>query len=79
MKRNHSSRRGFLTTSKPSHSTRRSFLKTSAAALGAAAVGRPSRLAGAAGSTAANSKLNLAVVGCGGQGRGDMRVFCRAG
>jgi hypothetical protein len=56
------------------YSSRRSFLKISAAALGTAAFGRPLILSGAeAGSTAANSKLNLALVGCGGQGRGVMR------
>ena len=59
---------------KRNHSSRRSFLKTSAAALGAAAFSRPLILSGAdAASTAANSKLNLALVGCGGQGRGVMR------
>jgi hypothetical protein len=55
------------------HSSRRGFLAASSAALGAAALSRPLVLLGApAASTAANSKLNLAVVGCGGQGRGDM-------
>jgi predicted dehydrogenase len=54
--------------------SRRSFLKTSAVALGVAALSRPLILLGAgANSTAANSKMNLAVVGCGGQGRGVMR------
>lgn len=54
--------------------SRRSFLKTSAAALGVAALSRPLILLGAgADSTAANSKMNLALVGCGGQGRGVMR------
>ena len=55
-------------------SSRRSFLKFSAAALGAATFRGPLIVSGAeAGSTAANSKLNLALVGCGGQGRGVMR------
>ena len=55
-------------------SSRRRFLTTSAAALGAAAFSRPLILSGAAArSTAANSKLKLALVGCGGQGRGVMR------
>jgi hypothetical protein len=79
MKRNHSTRRGFLAGSVQSRSTRRGFLKASAAALGASAAGRPLVLAGAASSTAANSKLNLAVVGCGGQGRGDMRGILSCG
>lgn len=54
-------------------SSRRSFLKTSAMAFGAAAVGGPLILRAAPDSTAANNRINLAVVGCGGQGRGDMR------
>ena len=54
-------------------SSRRGFLKTSTLVLGAAAFGGPLVMRGRAASTAANSKLNLAVVGCGGQGRGDMR------
>ena len=59
---------------KSKNSSRRSFLKVSTAALGAAAFGRPLILSGGeAGSTVANSKLNLALVGCGGQGRGVMR------
>lgn len=63
--------RGATNRNRPS---RRSFLKISAAAVGATALSRPLVLSGAeAGSTAANSKLNLAVVGCGGQGRGVMR------
>ena len=61
------------------HSSRRSFLKTSAA-LGAAAFSRPLILLGAeAGSTAANSKLNLALVGCGGRGRGVMKGLVSRG
>src|SRR4051812_13713805 len=58
--------------------SRRTFLKTSAAAVGAAAIG-PIVLGAAASSTAANSKLNLAVVGCGGQGRGDMKGLISSG
>ena len=55
-------------------SSRRSFLKVSAAALGTAAFGRPLIVSGGApASTDANGKLNLALVGCGGQGRGVMR------
>jgi predicted dehydrogenase len=65
---------------KRNRSSRRSFLKISAAALGAAAFGRPLILSGAeAGATAANSKLNLALVGCGGQGRGVMRGLLSRG
>lgn len=65
---------------KRNHTSRRSFLKISAAGLAAAAVGRPLILSGAApASTAANNKLNLAVVGCGGQGRGVMRGLLSGG
>src|SRR5947209_2402418 len=56
----------------PATPSRRGFLKASAAVAGAVAIG-PLVLRGAANSTAANAKLNLAVVGCGGQGRGDMK------
>jgi predicted dehydrogenase len=60
--------------------SRRGFLAASSAALGAAALSRPLVLLGAsASSTAANSRLNLAVVGCGGQGRGDMRGMLSCG
>ena len=53
--------------------SRRRFL-TASAALGAVTLGGPMLLPGVrAASTTANSKLNLALVGCGGQGRGDMR------
>lgn len=66
-------------STKHSHSSRRAFLKTSAA-LGTAAFGTPLFLSGAeAGSTDANSKLNLALVGCGGQGRGVMRGLVSQG
>ena len=65
---------------KRDRSSRRGFLKVSTAALGAAAMGRPLILAGAdAASTAANSKVNLALVGCGGQGRGDMKGLFSCG
>ena len=62
------------------HSSRRTFLGASAVAMGAATFGAPLilRVAGAA-STAANSKVNLAVVGCGGQGRGDMKGILSSG
>ena len=60
--------------------SRRGFFKVSAAALGTAAFGRPLVLSGAeAGSTGANSKLNLALVGCGGQGRGVMKGLLSCG
>lgn len=65
---------------KRNHCSRRSFLKASTPALGAAALAGPRILcAAAAGSTAANSTLNLAVVGCGGQGRGVMRGLLTCG
>src|SRR5690242_2263080 len=60
-------------------STRRDFLKTSAMAFGAAAVGGPLILRAEPSSTSANSKINLAVVGCGGQGRGDMKEMLSNG
>jgi predicted dehydrogenase len=64
----------------PSRSSRRSFLAASGAALGAAALSPPLVLLGAApSSTAANNRLNLALVGCGGQGRGDMRGMLSRG
>ncbi|PWU20296.1 MAG: oxidoreductase [Verrucomicrobia bacterium] len=52
--------------------SRRGFLKMSALGASAAAFTWPLVMRGSAASTTANSKLNLAVVGCGGQGRGDM-------
>ena len=65
---------------KQTHCSRRSFLKASSAAMGTAAFGQPLILSGAqARSTAANSKLNLALVGCGGQGRGVMRGLLSGG
>ncbi|MDD4869206.1 MAG: Gfo/Idh/MocA family oxidoreductase [Kiritimatiellae bacterium] len=65
---------------KRNHSSRRSFLKTSVVALGATVFSRPLILSGAeARSTVANSKLNLALVGCGGQGRSDMRGLISRG
>jgi predicted dehydrogenase len=57
--------------------SRRSFLKSSAFAAGLA--GAPLILRGAAASTAANAKVNLALVGCGGQGRGVMGGLLGAG
>ncbi len=69
MKRHDSKRRAVPTI----NSSRRGFLAASAAALGAATLSHPLVLWGAtAASTAANNKVNLALVGCGGQGRGDL-------
>lgn len=60
--------------------SRRSFVRTSAVAVGTAACSGPLILTGAqANSTAANSRLNLALVGCGGQGRGVMKGLLVAG
>ncbi|MHB8969749.1 MAG: Gfo/Idh/MocA family protein [Pirellulaceae bacterium] len=60
--------------------TRRSFVHTSVAALGAAACSGPLIATGAvARLTAANSSLNLALVGCGGQGRGVMNGLLACG
>lgn len=60
--------------------SRRRFLAASTAAMGAAAWGHPLVLFGAApASTAANSKVNLVLVGCGGQGRGDMSNLLHCG
>jgi len=55
--------------------SRREFLKVSALAAGAVAFGPPLILRGAnaAATTTANSKLNIALVGCGSQGRGDIK------
>jgi predicted dehydrogenase len=61
-------------------SSRRAFLKLSAATLGTAAFARPLILTAAdAASTAANSRVKLALVGCGGQGRGVMRGLISGG
>lgn len=59
--------------------SRREFLKTSALGASAAALGGPIVMRGSAASTTANSKVNLAVVGCGGQGRGDMGGLLSSG
>jgi predicted dehydrogenase len=52
--------------------SRRGFLKVSALGASAAAFSGPLAMRGSTASTTANDKLNLVVVGCGGQGRGDM-------
>jgi SAM-dependent methyltransferase len=76
MKRNHFNRRAAPLT----NSSRRGFLAASTVALGAAALGQPMVLLDAtAASTAANNRVNLALVGCGGQGRGDMRGMLSCG
>ena len=59
--------------------SRRTFLRLSAFAMGGATLSRPLIVRGAANSTAANSRFNLAVVGCGGQGRSDMKNMLSAG
>ncbi len=56
-------------------SSRRTFLGASAIAMGAPLIVRAANPA----STIANSRLNLAVVGCGGQGRGVMRNILSSG
>ncbi|MFN3649752.1 MAG: Gfo/Idh/MocA family protein [Armatimonadota bacterium] len=58
--------------------SRRSILKATTAGLAAGFAGPLASRAGAA-STAANNKLNLAVVGCGGQGRGVMGGMLSSG
>jgi len=60
--------------------SRRDFVRNSAAAFGVAAAGGPLILRAAqSSSTDANSRLRLAVVGCGGQGRGVMRLLLSCG
>lgn len=76
MKQNPPNRRAIPSTK----SSRRSLLTASAAALGAAVLNRPLVLLGApVASTAANSKVNLALVGCGGQGCSDLRSLLPCG
>ena len=55
------------------HVTRRDFLKASARVAGATAFGGPLLLRAAPDSTAANRLIRLALVGCGGQGRSDLK------
>jgi predicted dehydrogenase len=59
--------------------SRRTFLKASTFGLAAAGFAGPLAARGRAAATAANSKLNLAVVGCGGQGRGVMGGMLSSG
>jgi len=61
-------------------SSRRSFLHASALAVGGMALGGPRILRGAdAASAAPEPRFNLAVVGCGNQGRSDMKNMLTAG
>jgi predicted dehydrogenase len=59
--------------------SRRSLLKSSALGVSAAVLGGPLVLRGSAATTDANNKVNLAVVGCGGQGRSDMSELLSSG
>ncbi len=59
--------------------SRRGFLKSSALGISAAVWGGPLVLRGSAATTDANSKVSLAVVGCGGQGRSDMSELLSSG
>lgn len=59
--------------------SRRGFLQSSALALGATTLGGPLLLRAAPASTAANSLVRLAVVGCGGQGRSDLKGMLSRG
>ncbi len=59
--------------------SRRVFLKSSALGFTTAALGGPLVMRGSAAATDANSKVNLAVVGCGGQGRSDMSELLSSG
>lgn len=76
MKRNPVERRVASTA----RSSRRGFLAASAAALGTAALSHPLVVLGtSAAATEANSKVHFALVGCGGQGRSDMREILACG
>jgi predicted dehydrogenase len=59
--------------------SRRGLLKSSALGIGAAVLGGPLVRRGSAATTEANSKVNLAVVGCGGQGRSDTSELLSSG
>jgi predicted dehydrogenase len=59
--------------------SRRDLLKSSALGCTAAALGGPLVMRGSAAATDANSKVNLAVVGCGGQGRSDLSELISSG
>jgi len=59
--------------------SRRGFLKSSALGCTAAVWGGPLVMRGSAATTDANSKIGLAVVGCGGQGRSDMSELLSSG
>jgi anaerobic selenocysteine-containing dehydrogenase len=64
---------------RPAGGTRRDFLKSSARAAGAAVLGGPLLLRAAPESTAANSRIRIALVGCGSKGRGDMKGLLSRG
>ena len=59
--------------------TRRQLLKATARGVGAGLLGGPLVMRGRAASTDANRKLHLALVGCGGQGRGDLSGMLSSG
>jgi predicted dehydrogenase len=59
--------------------SRRGLLKSSVLGVSAAILGGPLVLRGSATTTDANSKVSLAVVGCGGQGRSDMSELLSSG
>jgi ABC-type Mn2+/Zn2+ transport system permease subunit len=59
--------------------SRRGLLKSSVLGVSATVLGGPLVLRGSATTTDANSKVSLAVVGCGGQGRSDMSELLSSG
>jgi predicted dehydrogenase len=59
--------------------SRRGLLKSSALGVSAAVLGGPLVMRGSAATTDANRKVDLAVVGCGGQGRSDMSELLSSG
>lgn len=59
--------------------SRRGLLKSSVLGFSAAVLGGPLVMRGSPATTAANSKVSLAVVGCGGQGRSDMSELLFSG
>ena len=57
--------------------SRRKFLKTSAVSAGAAGFWLTGGLELRAQDNTPNNRINIAVVGCGGQGDGNLRKKCR--
>jgi len=57
--------------------TRRGFIRSAAAVPAGAAL--TSSAASAARVAGANDRIRIALIGCGGMGRGDLRDFLRAG